>query len=72
MINWPTAFVVAVAIVAGAFLYQKPGAAQFGGGDGVALSGGANWAFHAVGEKIRMCVTDLDGDAEQFICTTWR
>ena len=33
MINWPTAFVIAVAICAGAFLYNKPSDAAFGGSD---------------------------------------
>ena len=31
MMNWPTAFVIAVAICAGAFLYNKPSDAAFGG-----------------------------------------
>ena len=33
MINWPTAFVIAVAICASAFLYNKPSDAAFGGSD---------------------------------------
>ena len=33
MINRPTAFVIAVAICAGAFLYNKPSDAAFGGSD---------------------------------------
>ena len=33
MINWPTAFVIAVAICAGAFLYNKPSDAAFIGAD---------------------------------------
>ena len=33
MMNWPTAFVIAVAICAGAFLYNKPSDAAFGGSD---------------------------------------
>ena len=30
MMNWPTDFVIAVAICAGAFLYNKPSDAAFG------------------------------------------
>ena len=33
MMNWPTAFVIAVAICAGGFLYNKPSDAAFGGSD---------------------------------------
>ena len=32
--NWPTAFVIAVAICAGAFLYNKPSDAALGGSQG--------------------------------------
>ena len=38
MINWPTAFVIAVAICAGAFLYNKPSDAAFGGSQGGAVA----------------------------------
>ena len=33
MIIWPAAFVIAVAICAGAFLYNKPSGAAFGASD---------------------------------------
>ena len=38
MMNWPTAFVIAVQICAGAFLYNKPSHAAFGNSQGVAVA----------------------------------
>ena len=38
MINWPTAFVIAVAIICGAFLINKPGDAAFSGYGGGGLT----------------------------------
>ena len=35
MINWPTAFVIAVAMICGAFLINKPSDAALGDGDGM-------------------------------------
>ena len=54
MINWPTAFVIAVAICAGGFLYNKPSDAAFGGSERgfIALSGA--W-LQFDGSKKRWC-----------------
>ena len=44
MMNWPTAFVIAVTICAGAFLYNKPSDAAFGGSDiGYVTVGDREW-----------------------------
>ena len=43
MINRPTAFVIAVAICAGAFLYNKPSDAAFGGSDHHSFSPSGYW-----------------------------
>jgi hypothetical protein len=55
MINWPTAFVIAVAMICGTVLINKPGdAAGHGGGDGVAgLT--AIWYVHAHQGRLRFC-----------------
>ena len=57
MMNWPTAFVIAVAICAGAFLYNKPSDAAFGGSDRYSIVVGTK-AIHWIqfdGNKQRLC-----------------
>ena len=57
MINWPTAFVIAVAICAGAFLYNKPSDAAFGGSDrGIIALNSSTW-IQFDGNKQRRCST---------------
>ena len=41
MINWPTAFVIAVAMICGAVLINKPSVAAFGGDGGMIATSGA-------------------------------
>ena len=57
MMNWPTAFVIAFAICAGAFLYNKPSDAAFGGSDRYWLA--VNFDFDQWvqfdGNKQRLC-----------------
>ena len=56
MMNWPTAFVIAVAICAGGFLYNKPSDAAFGGSDRQVML--MNWNspwLQADGVKQRIC-----------------
>jgi hypothetical protein len=62
MINWPTAFVIAVAMICGAVLINKPSDAAFGGdgGDGVtAINGGGageDYFIHAHKGQLRKCL----------------
>ena len=56
MINWPTAFVIAVALVCGAIIINKPSDAGFGGDNGViklAQDGVALW--HLKDGELRFC-----------------
>ena len=55
MINWPTAFVIAVAICAGAFLYNKPSDAAFGGSDRYSIILSETWWAQFDGNKQRIC-----------------
>ena len=57
MMNWPTAFVIAVAICAGAFLYNKPSDAAFGGADrySLAVSSDFDKWVQFDGNKQRLC-----------------
>ena len=55
MMNWPTAFVIAVAICAGAFLHNKPSDAAFGGSDrGIIELNSSTW-IQFDGNKQRYC-----------------
>jgi hypothetical protein len=57
MINWPTAFVIAIAMICGAFLINKPSDAAFGGSEGMILrvgDGGGIW--HLKDGKVRNCL----------------
>ena len=56
MMNWPTAFVIAVAICAGAFLYNKPSdAALFPGGPGGVIALNSTTWIQFDGNKQRSC-----------------
>ena len=72
MINWPTAFVIAVAICAGAFLYNKPSDAAFGGDRySIALRGG-DW-IQFDGNKKRWCQLWDDRAGGSLIrCHPWK
>ena len=56
MINWPTAFVIAVAMICGAVLINKPSDAAFGGDNAAVTMTDEGVAFHVVGERIRTCI----------------
>ena len=56
MINWPTAFVIAVAMICGAALINKPSDAAFGGDNAAVTMDDTGVAFHVVGERIRTCI----------------
>ena len=58
MMNWPTAFVIAVAICAGAFLYNKPSDAAFGGSDRYSISPERKFWVQFDGNKQRWCYSD--------------
>ena len=64
MINWPTTFVIAVAICAGAFLYNKPSDAAFGGSDRYSVVICSKW-IQVDGNKQRRC--SLDGGKPHYI-----
>ncbi len=64
MMNWPTAFVIAVAICAGAFLYTKPSDAAFHGNSDqvlrlIDIKDGPLYALsqwlQVRGDKMRVC-----------------
>ena len=63
MMNWPTAFVIAVAICAGAFLYNKPSDAAFGGSDRYWVriaSPDDEMRIQTYGEQQRWCMRSQD------------
>ena len=71
--NWPTAFVIAVAICAGAVLYQTPSAANLNSTIGaVAISPlGHNEKYnfvHASGSMVRTCSIAREG----VFCGEWQ
>ena len=70
MINWPTAFVIAVAMICGAVLINKPSDAAFGGDNAAVTVDDRGLAFHVVGERIRMCVRHAELDSMRDI-TKW-
>ena len=70
MINWPTAFVIAVAMICGAVLINKPSDAAFGGDNAAVTIIDESVAFHVVGERIRTCIRSTDSDAMRTI-TKW-
>ena len=59
MMNWPSAFVIAVAICAGAFLYNKPSDAAFGGADRYSISPERAFWIQFDGNKQRWCSYDF-------------
>ncbi len=78
MINWPTAFVIAVAICAGAFLYNKPSDAAFHGNSNqvirlLDIADGYNslshW-LHIRGDKMRRCSSEVSGPSG-IRCNAW-
>jgi hypothetical protein len=82
VINWPTAFVIAVAMICGAVLINKPSDAAFGGdgGDGVTmLDAECNLLFgcsfiHAHNGQLRRCEMKfpyVKGAVEEVKCTDW-
>ena len=75
MINWPTAFVIAVAICAGAFLYNKPSDAAFGGSDHYSLLVDSDWKRYVQfdGNKQRLCRAGSSNlPASGIKCKPWK
>ena len=70
MMNWPTAFVIAVAICAGAFLYNKPSDAAFGGSDRYSVAIDRSW-LQVDGNKQRRC-TYGDSRPDYITCFAWK
>jgi hypothetical protein len=71
MINWPTAFVIAVAMICGAVLINKPSDAAFGGDNAAVTVTEEGIAFHVVGERIRTCVPSYEDDGIRGPITKW-
>ena len=77
MMNWPTAFVIAVAICAGSFLYNKPSDAALGGSDrySIPISNPGSWVQFE-GQKQRFCVahnTAIENNQPSaIICFPWK
>ena len=80
MINWPTAFVIAVAMICGAFLINKPSDAAFGGdgGDGLTMKQGCSGPggcpfIHAHNGQLRQCEVPYGSKpvTEEVKCTDW-
>ncbi len=71
MMNWPTAFVIAVAICAGAFLYNKPSDAAFGGSDRYAVTIGSTW-IQVDGNKQRRCALSNRTEPHYIYCHPWK
>lgn len=77
MMNWPTAFVIAVAICAGGFLYNKPSDAAFGGSDrySIPIDINSGWVqFEA--KKQRFCAAHntaiKNKQPSGIICLPWK
>ena len=71
MMNWPTAFVIAVAICAGGFLYNKPSDAAFGGSDiGYVRVGDREWVQYE-GKKHRLCRVGGSQKTGNMACWAW-
>ena len=78
MINWPTAFVIAVAMICGAVLMNKPSDAAFGGDGGmiVAVGDGRNQVWQLKDGVIRFCMNawqypPADMPAPNNVCSSW-
>ena len=74
MINWPTAFVIAVAMICGAVVINKPSDAAFGGdGEMIAASDGGNRVWQLKDGEVRHC--EFVGPHEaggETRCTIWK
>jgi hypothetical protein len=73
VINWPTAFVIAVAMICGAVLINKPSDAAFGADNAAVTVTEKGIAFHVVGERIRTCVPRYDEITNWYkpVCSPW-
>ena len=78
MINWPTAFVIAIAMICGAFLINKPSDAALGGDEVAVAVTPSGMSFHVVGTKVRTCINRSDRNAiDQIVgwgkpfCSPW-
>ena len=73
MMNWPSAFVIAVAICAGGFLYNKPSDAALEGSDrySLALSRDFNQWVQFDGNKQRLCLRWAE-NRSMIKCYPWK
>jgi len=70
MINWPTAFVIAVAMISGTVLINKPSDAAFGGEDGMISVGNTDGVSQLKGSAVRLCYSKSTHDP--IICGDWK
>jgi hypothetical protein len=79
MINWPTAFVIAVAMICGAVLINKPSDAAFGGDGGMIATSGApdgQTVWHLKDGAVRRCYNDTvsafaHNRSNRIFCSLW-
>ena len=78
MINWPSAFVIATAMICSAFLMNKPSDASLARHSGgaslsnVIKDGGDFYIVHANGERLRICqLLEQDRSLSRLICAPW-
>lgn len=67
--NWPTAFVVGCALLAGGVLFSGTSGAQLGGGDVSVVALDAVRAIHVNGDKARACFAFNLGTYQ---CSEWK
>ena len=60
-LNWPTAFVIAAIIFAGAFVHNKPIGAAFRS-DGMISASSDSGVYQLKGDKIRACAVVNNGE----------
>ena len=74
MINWPTAFVIAVAICAGAIFYNKPSDAALGGSDRYSIYPEKEFWVQFDGNKQRWCYKGYVKNAgpSGIYCKPWK
>jgi hypothetical protein len=71
MINWPTAFVIAVAMICGAVLINKPSDAAFGGDGGMIAASGTAAVWQLKDGEVRLCQIAQVRYVSKTVCFPW-